>query len=53
MDKTRFELNPYLNSTKDRVIEAAAGDGRDASINARCCSEGLIILGVFVLGGRS
>ncbi len=53
MDEACFELNPYLNSSKDRVIEAVAGDAGDAGINAHCCSEGLLILGVFVSDGIS
>ncbi len=53
MDEARFELNLYLNSTKDRVIEAVTGDAVDAGINALRRSEGLMILGVFVSDGRS
>ncbi len=53
MDEAHFELNPYLNSTKDHVIEAVAGDAGDAGINARQHSEGLMILGVFISDGRS
>ncbi len=52
MDKAHFEQNLYLNSTKDHVIEAVAGDASDASINARWHSEGLMILGVFISDGR-
>ncbi len=53
MDEACLKLNPYLNSSKDWVIEAVAGDAGDAGINARRRSEGLMILGVFVSNGRS
>ncbi len=53
VDEVHFELNLYLNSTKDHIIEAVTGDARDAGINAHCRNEGLMILGVFVSDGRS
>ncbi len=48
LDKAHFELNPYLNSTKDRVIEARAGDAGNAEINKRWQTQGLMVLGVFL-----
>ncbi len=53
VDESKLELTPYLNSTKDRVIEAHPGDAGDAGINQRRRSQGLMVLGVFISDGRS
>ncbi len=53
VDEVHFELNLYLNSTKDCFIEAVAGDAGDISINAHHHSEGLMILSVLILDRRS
>ncbi len=45
MDEAHFELTPHLNSMKDRVIEAVAGDAGDASINALQYRKDLLIPG--------
>ncbi len=36
-----------------RVIEAVAGDAGDAGINGLRCSDGLMVLGIFISDGRS
>ncbi len=48
MDEACFELNLYLNSMRDRVIKAVAGDAGDTGINAWHHSKGLMFLGVFI-----
>ncbi len=53
LDEARFELNPYFNSTKDRVMEARAGDAGNAGINKCRWTQGLMVLGVFLSDGRS
>ncbi len=71
LDEAKMELNPYLDSSKDRyscdyikhgwwhnscspsVIEAVTGEAGDAGINGYRCSDGLMVLGVFISDGRS
>ncbi len=53
VNESKLELTPYLNSTKDRVMEANPGDTGDAGINQCHRSEGLMMLGVFISDGRS
>ena len=53
LDEAKIELTPYTNSTKDWIIEVAAGVCGDLGMNKQCQSEGLMILGVFILDSRS
>ncbi len=41
LDEVKLDVTPYLNSTKDWIIEAVAWDAGDLGINQRHCGEGL------------
>ncbi len=42
MDEAHFELNPYLNTTKDWVIKDVAGDAGDAGMAGEMETAGML-----------
>ncbi len=51
-DEAKFELQPYVNSRMDRVIERRSGDAGDVAVNMRAKSQGIMVAGFWMSDGK-
>ncbi len=51
-DESKIEMEPYVNSRHDRIIERQAGDSGDISINMRQRRPGVMVAGFWCNDGK-